>query len=176
MNETLPSRHRIRNSNRGRARYFSVSEAPTILNLHGWAEKKHFASLKLECHSGVRTGDHRLSKQADLTTAQGPPLLPFSGRCNHDNPHPPPPSPLVPAQNNELCCRPNEITLYKLMPNSCNAYCIIHNHLCTWWHSMTSKTPAKGRITLPFQILHYLPPFRWVSWLSSLHFRILWIN
>ena len=46
---------------------------PTILNLYEWAEKKHFVSLKLGCQSGVRTRDLRLSKQAALTTATGPP-------------------------------------------------------------------------------------------------------
>ena len=47
----------------GRARYLSVTEAPTVLNLHEWAGKKHFVSLKLECQSGARTRDIRLSKQ-----------------------------------------------------------------------------------------------------------------
>ena len=41
----------------------------TILNLYEWAEKKHFVSLKLRGHSGARTRDLRLSKQAALTTA-----------------------------------------------------------------------------------------------------------
>ena len=45
---------------------------PTILNLYKWAGKKHFVSLKLECQSGARTCDLRLSKQAALTTAPVP--------------------------------------------------------------------------------------------------------
>ena len=46
---------------------------PTILNRCEWAGKKHVVSLKLECQSGVRPRDLRLSKQAALTTATGPP-------------------------------------------------------------------------------------------------------
>ena len=46
---------------------------PTILNLHERARKKHFLLLNLECQSGVRTCDFRLSKQAALTPAPGPP-------------------------------------------------------------------------------------------------------
>ena len=45
----------------------------TIFNHHEWVGKKHFVSLKLECQSGVRTHDLRLSKQAASTTAPGPP-------------------------------------------------------------------------------------------------------
>ena len=44
----------------------------TILNLYEWAGKKHFVSLKLVGHSGVRARDFRFSKQAALTTAPGP--------------------------------------------------------------------------------------------------------
>ena len=40
----------------------------TILNLHEWAGKKHFVSLKLLGQSGARARDPRLSKQAALTT------------------------------------------------------------------------------------------------------------
>ena len=46
---------------------------PTILSHYEWAEKKHFVSLKIEGQSGIRTRDLRLSKQAALTTALGPP-------------------------------------------------------------------------------------------------------
>ena len=35
--------------------------------------KKHFVPLKIECQSGVRARDFRLSKQAALTTAPGSP-------------------------------------------------------------------------------------------------------
>ena len=49
--------------------------APTILNLYEWAGKKHFVSLKLGDQSGVRAHNLRLSKQAALTTAPGPPPL-----------------------------------------------------------------------------------------------------
>ena len=55
----------------GQARYPSVTEAPTILNLYGWAGKKHLVSLKLECQSGVRTHDHRLPKQSYNTVTMG---------------------------------------------------------------------------------------------------------
>ena len=41
---------------------------PTIFNLYELAGKKQFVSLKLECQSGFRTRDLRLSKQAALTT------------------------------------------------------------------------------------------------------------
>ena len=41
-----------------------------LLNLY---ERTGFVSLKLEGQSGVRTCDHRLSKQVVLTTAPGPP-------------------------------------------------------------------------------------------------------
>ena len=46
---------------------------PTILNLYEWAEKKRSVSLKLECQSGVRARDIRLSKQTALTTLPEPP-------------------------------------------------------------------------------------------------------
>ena len=42
--------------------------------------KKHSVSLKLECQSGERARDLRLSKQAALTTAPGPPPLTCVGR------------------------------------------------------------------------------------------------
>ena len=42
---------------------------PTILNLHEWAERTHFVSLKLGGQSGVRARDLRLSRQVVLTTA-----------------------------------------------------------------------------------------------------------
>ena len=53
MNEmTLPSRHRTRTlAVWGRARYFSVTDAPHILNLYEWAVKNHFVTLKLECNT-----------------------------------------------------------------------------------------------------------------------------
>ena len=41
----------------GRARYLTITKAPTILNLCERAEKKHFVSLKLEGQSGARTRD-----------------------------------------------------------------------------------------------------------------------
>ena len=44
----------------------------TLSSRHRRAEKKHFAPLKLEGRSGVRTRDLRLSKQPTLTTVQGP--------------------------------------------------------------------------------------------------------
>ena len=47
----------------------------TIFNLYGWAGKKHFVSLKLECESGVRTRNLRFSKQTSLIHAAGPPHL-----------------------------------------------------------------------------------------------------
>ena len=47
----------------GRVRYLSVTDAPTILNLYDWTEKKRFVSLKLEGQSEVWTRDLRLSKQ-----------------------------------------------------------------------------------------------------------------
>ena len=69
---TLPSRHRILNSGPG-------DLSPTTLPLgHGdsqnieslrVSEEKHFVSLKLECQSGVRTRDLRLSELTALTTA-----------------------------------------------------------------------------------------------------------
>ena len=46
---------------------------PTISNLYEWAVKKHFVSLKFEGQSGVRARAIRLSKQAALITAPGPP-------------------------------------------------------------------------------------------------------
>ena len=57
--QALAYRHRIRNSSPGglRSRTLSLGhEAPTILNLYEWVEKKHFVSLK--------TRDLRLSKEA----------------------------------------------------------------------------------------------------------------
>ena len=78
MNEmTLPSRHRIQNSIFGGLR-------PSTLHLgHGGSPlyciftsergKNFFDSLKLEGQSGVRTRNLRLSKQAALSTAPGPP-------------------------------------------------------------------------------------------------------
>ena len=57
----------------GRAHYFLVTEAPRNIDLPGRAEKKHFVSLKLECQSGARARDLRLSKQAALPTPPGLP-------------------------------------------------------------------------------------------------------
>ena len=54
---------------RGRARYFSVTEAS--YNIESSGQWKNILFLKLECQSGVRTRNHRLSKQAALTTAPG---------------------------------------------------------------------------------------------------------
>ena len=70
---TLPSRHRSRNSSPG-------GLGPSTLPLgHGASSqywiltnergKKHLASLKFECQSGVRTRDLRLPRQAALTPA-----------------------------------------------------------------------------------------------------------
>ena len=80
MNETtLPSRHRIRNSSPvgldAEHATFLSRRLTTILNLYESARKKHFVSLKIESKSGVRIRDLRLSKQAALTTAPGPPPL-----------------------------------------------------------------------------------------------------
>ena len=47
---------------------FRSRRLPTIFNRHELAEKKHFASLKSGGHSGGRTCDLQLSKQAALTT------------------------------------------------------------------------------------------------------------
>ena len=44
---------------------------PTILNLNEWVGKKDFVYLKLECQSGARARNLRLSKQRALTTAPG---------------------------------------------------------------------------------------------------------
>ena len=76
MNEmTLPYRHRILNLG-GRVRYLSITEAPHNIEYLRVSKKETFFSLKLECQSGVRTRDLRLSKQSALTTApyQGPAL------------------------------------------------------------------------------------------------------
>ena len=51
----------------GRARYLSVKEAPHNI------ESLRVSGVKLVCQNGVRTRDFRLSKQATLTTAPGPP-------------------------------------------------------------------------------------------------------
>ena len=57
----------------GRTRCLLITEAPhKIEYIYVWAEKKHFASLKVEGQSGIRTRDLRLSKQAALTTAPWP--------------------------------------------------------------------------------------------------------
>ena len=48
---------------------------PTIWNLHKWAGKTYFVSLKDEGQSEDWTLDLRLSKQAALTTTPGPPPL-----------------------------------------------------------------------------------------------------
>ena len=48
---------------------------PTILNLHEWAGKKHFVSLKLEGQSMVWTRDLRLPKQALSTACTRAPAL-----------------------------------------------------------------------------------------------------
>ena len=45
---------------------------PSILNLYEWAGKLSIVSFKLECQSGGRTLDLRLSKQAVLSTTPGP--------------------------------------------------------------------------------------------------------
>ena len=58
----------------GRARYLSVTEAPHNIESVRLSGKETF-SLKLECQSGDWTRDFRLSKQATLTTAPGPPPL-----------------------------------------------------------------------------------------------------
>ena len=46
---------------------------PTLFYLYDWAGKKHFVSLKLEGQSEAQIRDLRLSKQAALSTAPGPP-------------------------------------------------------------------------------------------------------
>ena len=75
---TLTSRHSIWNSSPNYLR------SRTLPLGHGGSHKveylrvsgeKHFVSLKLECLSGGRTRDLRLSKQAALTTAPGPAVL-----------------------------------------------------------------------------------------------------
>ena len=48
---------------------------PIVLIFYEWARKKKIVSLKPEGKSWVRTHDLRLSKQAALTTAPGPPPL-----------------------------------------------------------------------------------------------------
>ena len=76
MNElTLPSRHIIRNSSPGGLRPSTVMEAPYNIESLRMSGGKHFGYLKLEGQSGVQTRDLRLSEQAALTTAPGPPLL-----------------------------------------------------------------------------------------------------
>ena len=78
MNEmTLPSRHGIRDSSPGGLRSSTLHLGlSTILNLYDIIRmKKHFASLKLDGHSGVRACDLRLSKNAALTTAPGAPEI-----------------------------------------------------------------------------------------------------
>ena len=72
---TLPSRHRIRNSN-------AVGVRPRTQGLplvRGGSQqytsergKNIFFFLKLDSQSGVRNRDRRHSKQAALTTAPGP--------------------------------------------------------------------------------------------------------
>ena len=57
----------------GQSRYFSVTEAPRTIESLRVRREGTFVSLKLECQSGVRTGDLRLSKQTTLTTTPGPP-------------------------------------------------------------------------------------------------------
>ena len=76
---TLSSRHRIRNSStlRSEAEH-ATSRSQRLLaisNIYEWARKTHFVSLTLECQGGVRARDLRLSKQAALTTAPGPPAF-----------------------------------------------------------------------------------------------------
>ena len=79
MNEmTLPSRNRIQIcavAVCGRARYLSVTNVPYNIESLQVSGEKHFVSLKLEGGSAVLTRDHRPSKQADFTTAPGPPPL-----------------------------------------------------------------------------------------------------
>ena len=57
----------------GRARYLSVTNVPYNIESLQVSGEKHFVSLKLEGQSAVRTRDLRPSKQADFTTAPGPP-------------------------------------------------------------------------------------------------------
>ena len=74
---TLPSRHMIRNSNPGGLRPSSLllshGGSPRYWIFTSEQGRNSFFSLKLEGQSGVRTRDLRLSKQAALTTAPGPP-------------------------------------------------------------------------------------------------------
>ena len=58
----------------GRARHLSVTEAP-IVNLYEWAGKKHFASLKLECHSVARAHDLPILQAGSFTHCTGVPAL-----------------------------------------------------------------------------------------------------
>ena len=55
----------------GRARYLSVTEAPHNIKSARVSGKKHFVSLKLECHSGNKPA---ISDFQTGTTAPGPPL------------------------------------------------------------------------------------------------------
>ena len=77
MNEmALPSRHRIRNLSSGGLR----PSAPPLghedslqFRIFTGSGEEIFVCLKLECQSGTRARDLRLSMQAALTTAPGPP-------------------------------------------------------------------------------------------------------
>ena len=57
------------------ARYLSVVEASHNTESLCVRGEETFVSLKLECHSRVRTRVLRLSKQSALTTAPGPPFF-----------------------------------------------------------------------------------------------------
>ena len=77
MNEmTLPSRHRNRNSNSGGLRLSSLTPITDALHDNKSlrvSREKTSCSLKLERQRVFRTRDLRLSMQAALTTAHGPP-------------------------------------------------------------------------------------------------------
>ena len=77
MNEMpLPSRYRIRNSSPGGLRPSTLplchGGCPQYWIITSERGRNIFVSLKLEGQSGVQTRDLRLSKQAALTTHQGP--------------------------------------------------------------------------------------------------------
>ena len=75
MNEmTLPSRHRIQNSNSGGLRSSTLPVTGAPHNIESFTSERgrnvFFFFFKLEGKSEARTRDFRLSKQSALTTAQ----------------------------------------------------------------------------------------------------------
>ena len=59
----------------GRARNLSATEAPRNIKYLQVSRREKNSSVKLQCQSGARIRDYRLSKQAALTSAPGPPPL-----------------------------------------------------------------------------------------------------